>query len=333
MLKKLKQGFATIQRRRTVILVVLAAVLVVGWALIPAIRAVSLVANASVRSAPPAVPSDLPVQTIHFQATDGVHLVGWLAVASAQAPTIILVHGSRGTRADMLPWARFLYQAGYNVFLFDERGCGQSDGWQITLGAKEPLDVLGAVRYLEGRADLLVKRFGALGISQGAGVVILAAAQEPALQAIVADSAWVDQQAQIARMGSVALGPFALPVLPYELPVVNTLIGADLRDVRPIAAIAHIAPRAVLLIHSADDRNTLTPLSGAQQLFAAAQPPKQEWIAPSGGHVGALAAHPGEYERQVLAFFATYLPPTAQKSKLQSATARATTRVRPYSVA
>jgi hypothetical protein len=61
------------------------------------------------------------------------------------------------------------------------------------------------------------------------------------------------------------------------------------------------------LIHSADDANTTTPLSGERALFAAAGQPKQEWIAPSGGHAGALAAHPAEYQQRVLAFFAAYL--------------------------
>jgi hypothetical protein len=43
------------------------------------------------------------------------------------------------------------------------------------------------------------------------------------------------------------------------------------------------------------------------RLYAAAGQPKLQWIAPSGGHAGALAAHTGEYERRVLAFFAQYL--------------------------
>ncbi len=62
-----------------------------------------------------------------------------------------------------------------------------------------------------------------------------------------------------------------------------------------------------MLIHSADDQNATIPLSGEHRLFAAAGQPKQEWIAPNGGHVGALAAHTAEYEQRVLAFFARYL--------------------------
>ncbi|HEX5441942.1 MAG TPA: hypothetical protein VFW76_13720, partial [Ktedonobacterales bacterium] len=64
---------------------------------------------------------------------------------------------------------------------------------------------------------------------------------------------------------------------------------------------------AVFLIHSANDQNTTTPLAGEAQLYTSAGQPKQQWIAPSGGHAGALAAHPAEYQQRVLAFFAQFL--------------------------
>jgi pimeloyl-ACP methyl ester carboxylesterase len=292
--------------RRNIAITVLVLV-ALAWALAPAMRGISLVATAPFRGAPDTRSAGVPVQDARFAATDGVRLAGWLAVASPSAPTIILVHGFKGSRVAMLPYARFLYGAGYNVLLYDSRGCGESDGWRITLGAQEPDDVLGAVRYLEGRSDLTNKRVGALGVSLGAGVVLLAAAREPKLAAVVADSAWADEGPQLARMGSVPLGPAAVPVLPYEPALVGALVGTDLHAVSPLAAIPHIAPRAVLLIHSADDGNTTTPLSGEHALYAAAGQPKQEWIAPSGGHAGALAAHPAEYQQRVLAFFAMYL--------------------------
>ncbi len=277
--------------------------LVIVWSLLPMVRAITLVGNVHQAVEPSSAHIGFPIQEVHFTATDNVHLAGWLAIASPRAPTIILVHGFKGSRLDMLPWARFLYAGGYNVLLFDSRGCGESEGWSIALGAREADDVLGAVHYLQGRSDLLNKRLGTLGMSLGAGVVLLAAAHEPALLATVADSAWADESAQVSRMGSIG----RLPVLPYEPALVDALIQAHLADARPIAVIHQIAPRALFLIHSADDRNATTPLQGEQELYAAAGAPKQQWIAPSGGHVGAISAHKAEYEQRVLAFFARYL--------------------------
>lgn len=289
-----------------VAILLLAAVMLL-WALVPGVRAFTLVANLSQRAAPSAAGAGIPVEEVHFTADDGVRLAGWLALRSPNAPTIILVHGFKSSRASMLPWARFLYAAGYNVLLYDSRGCGESEGWGIALGAREPADVVGAVRYLQARSDLKLKRFGALGISLGAGIVLSAAAREPALSAVVADSAWADEQPQLDRMGSVPVGPLALPVLPYEPALADALIGAHLAAASPVDDIARIAPRAVLLIHSADDQNATTPLSGEARLYAAAGQPKAQWIAPSGGHTGALFAHPDEYKRRVLDFFGRYL--------------------------
>jgi pimeloyl-ACP methyl ester carboxylesterase len=300
------------RHRRTIVLAgsALALLALLAWSLLPAVRAFTLIYNGWSRGAPNApiaTQAGIPTQDVSFPASDGVRLRGWLAIANSRAATIILVHGFKATRVSMLPWARFLYQAGYNVLLFDDRGCGQSDGWGIALGAREPDDVIGAVRYLEGRGDLTNKHYGALGVSLGAGVVLLAAAREPALAAVVADSVWADERPQLGRMGSVPLGPVSLPVLPYEPALVDALIGARLENASPRATIGQIAPRAVMLIHSADDQDTTTPLAGEAQLYAAAGQPKQQWIAPSGGHAGALAAHTAEYEQRVLAFYVQYL--------------------------
>jgi len=292
-----------------------AALVVLAWALAPALRAVTLVATIPRGTGLPdgdAHAPGLTVQDVAFRAADGTRLAGWFVLASPRAPTVILVHGFKADRAQMLPYARFLVAAGYNVLLYDSRGCSESDGWGITLGAHEPDDVVAAVTYLSGRADLPAKRFGALGISLGAGIVLLAGAREPQLAAVVADSAWADEHVQIDRMSSIPIGRLAVPVPPYEPALVNALVGADLRQVRPLAAISAIAPRAVLLIHSADDANATTPLSGERALYAAAGQPKQEWIVPSGGHIGGLGEHPAEYQQRVLAFFAAYLgaPPS-----------------------
>ncbi len=277
------------------------------WALIPAARGVALIANGSGRGTPDTRAAGIPVITVHFTASDGVKLAGWLAIASTYAPTVILVHGFKSNRLAMLPWARYLYAAGYNTLLYDSRGCGASSGWTIGVGATEPADVIGAVRYLEGLTNLHNKHFAALGVSLGAGDVILAAAREPALRAVIADSPWADERPQLDRMSSMKVGALDLPLLPYEPALVNTLIGGSLADAKPAAAVGKIAPRALMIITSADDANTTTAPADQQRINDAAGQPSVQWIAPSGGHAGALAAHPAEYQTRTLAFLAQYL--------------------------
>jgi dipeptidyl aminopeptidase/acylaminoacyl peptidase len=291
--------------RRT--LIALGALVVLAWALTPAARGVELVANRSGRVAPDARTAGIPVRAVQFSATDGVTLAGWLAIASPNSPTIILVHGFKSTRASMLPWARFLYAAGYNTLLYDSRGCGVSGGWGIGVGASEPHDILGAVRFLQGYSGLTNKRFGALGVSLGAGDVILAAAREPRLLGVIADSPWADERPQLDRMGGLPLGPLAIPALPYEPALVDALAGARLEDANPAQAAAKIAPRALLIITSADDHNATTKPTDQARILAAAAQPKSQWAAPSGGHAGAYYAHTTAYQQRVIAFIAQYV--------------------------
>jgi len=50
------------------------------------------------------------------------------------------------------------------------------------------------------------------------------------IQGVVADSPWADEQVQLARMRTIAIGPLTIPVLPYEPALVDWLIGGQLED-------------------------------------------------------------------------------------------------------
>jgi alpha-beta hydrolase superfamily lysophospholipase len=286
-------------RRVLGVLIILA---IIAWLLLPVLRAYSLVAA---HHSEPSVPADLRVADVTFESTDGTPIRAWLALAKAGAPAVVLVHGFKTSRAEMLPWARFLHDAGYNALLLDLRGAGRSGGGTIGLGATETRDIRQAVQTAGEvfRTDDVA----VLGISLGAGAAILAAADDPQIAAVVADSAWTDQDFQLARLGVIDVGPLRLPLPPLGVPAANAIVGADVTRARPLEAIARIAPRPILLIHSADDENATTPVDGAKKLYAAARDPKELWLAPSGGHVGAINAFPEEYRARVLAFLSNAL--------------------------
>jgi dipeptidyl aminopeptidase/acylaminoacyl peptidase len=219
---------------------------------------------------------------------------------------VVLVPGFKADRTSMVPYAQFLHAAGFNVLLYDSRGTGASGG-TFSLGVREVDDVRGAASYLSKRPDMRNHRIGLLGVSLGAGVVIAAAARLRAVSAVVADSAYVDQRAVVDRLDTLRLGRLALPLAPLAPWVVDRVLGVPLTSFSPIRAVRTIAPRGLLLIHSRHDANPTTPLSGALALHRAAGPSSLLWIAPRGGHAGALAAQPAEYQRRVVAFFRRYL--------------------------
>jgi uncharacterized protein len=281
-----------------------AALVIVAWLLAPLPRAYLLVAG---YANDPARPDALPVEDVSFNATDGVSLSGWLVRAAPGAPAVVLVHGFKGSRLDMVPWARVLHEAGFNVLLFDTRACGKSGGATVGLGATEPRDISGAVSLAEGAFD--TPKVAVIGISLGAGASILAAAADARIAAVVADSAWTDQDIQLSHLDFVPVGPVRFPLPPYGPAAASAMVGADVTKARPLDVIGRIAPRPVFLIHSADDDNATTPVTGARALYEAAGEPKQIWIAPRGGHVGAINAFPDEYRSRLLAFLATSIGP------------------------
>lgn len=288
-------GKPTTLKRLVAILVVLALLL---WLALPLLRAFTLV---SALPSDPKPPGDLAVIDI----TTPHGLSGWLIRGSAGAPAVVLVHGFKGNREDMLPWARFLHEAGYNVALFDTRGCGRSSGAFIGLGVAEREDISAMVAAARGFFQ--TDRVAVLGISLGAGAAILAAANDPAISAVIADSAWTDQDFLLSRVSFVPFGAVRIPVPPYGVAAVNAMVGTDVTKARPLDVVSAIGPRPIFLIHAADDENGTTPVEGARRLFAAAAEPKHLWIAPRGGHIEAINAYPDEYRARVLDFLGSAL--------------------------
>lgn len=283
-------------------------VLIVAWLVAPIARAYQLVAG---HSSDPLAPRDVMVEEVRFKSGPNaltnadMELAGWTIHSVHGAPAVVLVHGFKSSRQEMLPWARFIHDAGYNVLLFDTRACGRSGGTTVGLGATEPRDISLAVEA--ARDQFGTTKVAVLGISLGAGAAILSAADDPRVSAVIADSAWTDQDLQLSRLTFLPLGAVRVPLLAYGIAVVNAMVGADVTRARPIDAIARISPRPILLIHSADDDNATTPIEGARALFAAAGEPKELWVAPHGGHVGAINAFPDEYRARVLAFLGSAL--------------------------
>lgn len=62
-------------------------------------------------------------------------------------------------------------------------------------------------------------------------------------------------------------------------------------------SITMISPRPLLLIGSGSEKEMI------EHHYDAAKEPKELWIIPEAGHIGGLAARPGEYETRVVNFF------------------------------
>ncbi|HLJ69069.1 MAG TPA: prolyl oligopeptidase family serine peptidase [Chloroflexota bacterium] len=277
----------------------------IAWLGIPAARAYLLVRSAQTGHAP-APPRGLVVRSVEFRATDGVRLSGWLIQRARTAPTVILIPGFKAGRTTMVPYARMVSTAGYNVLLYDPRGTGESGG-SFGLGVRDSRDVLGAVRYLSSRSDLASRRYAVLGVSLGSGVAIDAATRTPLIRAVIADSPYVDDRREIDRLNQLHAGPLSLPLAPIGRWVVDRLLGFSTAAFSPLGDVRRLGSRGLLLIHSRYDANPTTPLADAEALYHADSAFASLWIAPLGGHAGAIDAQPRAYRSHVIPFLRGYL--------------------------
>lgn len=248
---------------------------------------------------------DAGLDEVTFPTGDGLTLRGWYWPADQPRAAIVVAHGFAMTRLELIELARGLQARGYAMLLFDFRAHGASDGRRSTIGAREAEDVVAGVRFLRGRPELRHCAIGVLGVSMGAVAALLAAAREPAIAAVVADSAFTTLH-EIAAGGLRLL--YHLPPFPFVPLIVRfgeALTGHRITANRPVDAVAAIAPRPLLIVHGAQDR--LIPLANAHALYAAAGAPKELWVVPDMGHVAAHHQVADEYLARVDDFFSRAL--------------------------
>jgi dipeptidyl aminopeptidase/acylaminoacyl peptidase len=234
----------------------------------------------------------------------GTRLSGTFFAGRSRA-TIILSHGYGAHQGEMIPWADFLVRAGYSVFTYDMRARGGSGGDAITLGALEQHDLIAIVDHLVGRPDVDPARLGALGLSLGGAVTLMAAARDRRIGAVVDDCGFSDVGRAIGTAYERFIGLPAFPFAPLSVLIGEIRTGLRLSQSRPMDVVARIAPRPLLIIHGAEDREI--PVAHSRRNHAAANAPKELWIVPGASHGQSREVAGPEYERRVVAFFRQHL--------------------------
>jgi fermentation-respiration switch protein FrsA (DUF1100 family) len=168
------------------------------------------------------------------------------------------------------------------------------------MGLRERGDALGALDELCRRPEVDPERIALLGMSMGAVVSILVAADDQRVRALVAECPYASVEAIMTRAlrhyTRVPIGPIG-PLVKW---VVKLRLGESLDTVQAIDVVGRIAPRPLLLI--ADECDAVVGWQETERLYRAAGEPKRYWFIPGADHACGWQAAPQEYERQVLDF-------------------------------
>ncbi len=227
----------------------------------------------------------LPFENVSFETADRVRLSGWFIPHQNARGVILFCHGNAGNISHRLDSIQIFHQLGLDVFIFDYRGYGQSEGKPSESGTYQ--DVAAAWHYLVAVSQLPPNRIIVFGRSLGGAVAAWQArTHKPGL--LVLESTFTSVPDLASQM---------YPYLPVRL---LSRFKYDTREYLEGVACP------VLIVHSRDDE--MMPFGHGQQLFAAASEPKR-FLEISGSHNEGFIISGKHYQEGLNAFISDYLPP------------------------
>lgn len=235
----------------------------------------------------------LDFEEVYFSSADGTRLWGWFIHAKdVDSPhqakgTVIHMHGNAQNMTAHWQLAEWVPLRGYNLFTFDYRGFGMSEGVPEPKGVFE--DAVAALDYVRSRADIDVEKLFVFGQSLGGMLAIASASASPAgVCAVLAEA----------------------PVHSYAMSAKDKMPGMQLAlDDTWCAAgrVARLAPVPLLLLHSPSD--SVVNYAHSIALLEEAGHPKRLVTIEGGSHIDAMTKrHGSRYQDLMMDFFEAATP-------------------------
>jgi uncharacterized protein len=135
----------------------------------------------------------------------GVECAGHLyepACATGKLPCVVMATGFSGTMDWLLPtYAERFVAAGFSVLMFDYRYFGESKGEprQLVSVRRQRQDIREAIKFARNHPRIDAQRIALWGTSLGGGHVIVIAAENPNISAVIAQVPGIDMVSPKAR--------------------------------------------------------------------------------------------------------------------------------------
>jgi len=219
-------------------------------------------------------------EDVYFKSSDGLTLHGWhIKAREKKLGTILHFHGNAqniSTHVNNVLWLAF---EGYDIFTFDYRGYGRSEGRPSIDGVNR--DALSALEFVLTHPDIKDGPLFIFGQSLGGAIAVYSAATSPykrQVKAVIVDSAFSSYRV-IARE---KLADFVL-TWPFQFPF--SFFFND--DYSPVKWIKNVSPLPLLIIHGEQD--TLVPPHHAKIIYEEADEPKEIWLVSGVRHIQAFS--------------------------------------------
>lgn len=235
----------------------------------------------------------LKYEVVRFASKDGTRLSGWFIPAldgtnartdpSSAKGTVVHFHGNAQNMTSHWSFLEWMPARGFNVFVFDYRGYGESEGNAETRGVVE--DSGAALDYVRTRKDVDPEKLLVFGQSLGGAkaIAVVGGGNRAGVRAVAAEAAFSSYSAMANE---------ALP-------------GAGLLmddTYSPDRVVANVAPIPLLLVHGT--RDSVVSHAHSERLLAAAKEPKRLVKVDGAGHLETLQPRFGnEYRNALVSFF------------------------------
>ncbi len=251
----------------------------------------------------PVTPEEMkiPYEEIIVRTNDGLKLNCWLLKAASPVKgTVIYLHGVADCKIDGLRFARFMHEQHFNVFLYDARRHGQSEGTYCTYGYDEKYDVIRIIDYLESRTDITPGKIGIFGTSMGAAVALQAAALDQRIAGVAAENSFAtlrtifdDYQRRIIKLPLHYL---------RNIVIVRSELMAKFKasDVSPLEAVRTITV-PILFIYGTKDH--LINYQYSIMLYEESRGPKEILPVENASHTNIWEVAGERYEQALVRFF------------------------------
>ncbi|MDH5718638.1 MAG: alpha/beta hydrolase [Spirochaetia bacterium] len=237
---------------------------------------------------------NLKYEDIFFQSKDGTKLHGWFIYAKEQSKlkgTIIQFHGNAQNLTSHYRSLVWLTEHGYNLFTFDYRGYGKSEGDIDKTGIRE--DAKAALEYIR---NIPQKKKGKQTIIYGQSLggikaidAFLSFQEKEWVSCVIIESSFASYQkiAEDRLSQSFITWPFQFLVF---------LLVSEEGSVED--KIIDISPVPLIVIHGQKD-NTV-PFEFGTDIFKRAIKPKHIIEIPEGGHINSFMVNDGKYKETFL---------------------------------
>ena len=237
-------------------------------------------------------------EDVYFNSADNTKLHGWFVPAIGEPKgTVIHFHSNAQNISAHYSLVYWLPNEGFNLFTFDYRGYGQSEGTPSREGIYQ--DSLAAIEYIKSREDLDPEKLLVLGQSLGGAIAIITVAERryTGIHAVAVESTFTSYQDIAAE--KVRKEPVTGPVIASSGP----LLASD--KYSPKDYISKISPTPLLMIHGTRDR--VIPVSHSIKLMEKASQPKTIIMLEGGRHLQAFSKYLPQTRQKVVEFYETAL--------------------------